>query len=29
VMPPDWALDEAALAAAFSPRTKAVLINNP
>jgi aspartate/methionine/tyrosine aminotransferase len=29
VTPPDWALDEAALAAAFSPRTKAVLLNNP
>jgi N-succinyldiaminopimelate aminotransferase len=29
VTPPDWELDEAALAAAFSPRTKAVLINNP
>jgi aspartate/methionine/tyrosine aminotransferase len=29
VTPPDWALDEARLAAAFSPRTKAVLINNP
>ncbi len=27
--PPDWRLDEAALAAAFSPRTKAVLLNNP
>ena len=29
VTPPDWALDERALAAAFSPRTKAVLLNNP
>ena len=29
VTPPDWALDEQALAAAFSPRTKAVLLNNP
>jgi aspartate/methionine/tyrosine aminotransferase len=29
VTPPDWSLDEAALAAAFSPRTKAVLLNNP
>ncbi len=29
VTPPDWALDEAALAQAFSPRTKAVLLNNP
>ena len=29
VTPPDWALDEEALAAAFSPRTKAVLLNNP
>lgn len=27
--PPDWRLDPAALAAAFSPRTKAVLLNNP
>jgi N-succinyldiaminopimelate aminotransferase len=27
--PPDWSLDAAALAAAFSPRTKAVLLNNP
>ena len=27
--PPDWSLDRAALAAAFSPRTKAVLLNNP
>ncbi len=29
VTPPDWALDEAALKKAFSPRTKAVLLNNP
>jgi aspartate/methionine/tyrosine aminotransferase len=29
VTPPDWSLDEAALAAAFSSRTKAVLLNNP
>ena len=29
VTPPDWALDEAALRAAFTPRTKAVLLNNP
>ena len=29
VTPPDWTLDEAALAAAFGPRTKAILINNP
>jgi aspartate/methionine/tyrosine aminotransferase len=29
VTPPDWTLDESALAAAFSPRTKAVLLNNP
>ncbi|HEX9904315.1 MAG TPA: aminotransferase [Propylenella sp.] len=29
VTPPDWALDERALAAALSPRTKAVLLNNP
>lgn len=29
VTPPDWSLDAAALAAAFSPRTKAVLLNNP
>jgi N-succinyldiaminopimelate aminotransferase len=29
VTPPDWALDPEALAAAFSPRTKAVLLNNP
>jgi N-succinyldiaminopimelate aminotransferase len=29
VTPPDWRLDAAALAAAFSPRTKAVLLNNP
>ncbi len=27
--PPDWTLDRAALAAAFGPRTKAILINNP
>jgi len=29
VTPPDWRLDPAQLAAAFSPRTKAILINNP
>jgi aspartate/methionine/tyrosine aminotransferase len=29
VTPPDWALDETALKAAFSPRTKAILLNNP
>jgi N-succinyldiaminopimelate aminotransferase len=29
VTPPDWKLDAEALAAAFSPRTKAVLLNNP
>jgi len=29
VTPPKWALDAEALAAAFSPRTKAVLLNNP
>lgn len=29
VEPPHWNLDEAALSAAFSDRTKAVLINNP
>ena len=27
--PPDWRLDEAAIRAAISPRTKAVLFNNP
>jgi aspartate/methionine/tyrosine aminotransferase len=27
--PPDWHLDREALAAAFSPRTKAILLNNP
>ncbi|MDQ0472551.1 aminotransferase [Labrys wisconsinensis] len=27
--PPDWRLSEAALAQAFSPRTRAVLFNNP
>lgn len=27
--PPHWRLDEASLAAAFSPRTKAVVFNNP
>ncbi|RYE09978.1 MAG: aminotransferase [Hyphomicrobiales bacterium] len=27
--PPHWNVDSAALAAAFSPRTKAVLLNNP
>ncbi len=29
VTPPDWSLDEDALAAAFGPKTKAILINNP
>jgi aspartate/methionine/tyrosine aminotransferase len=29
VTPPDWALDGDALTAAFSPKTKAVLLNNP
>jgi aspartate/methionine/tyrosine aminotransferase len=29
VAPPDWSLDGDELAAAFSPRTKAVLLNNP
>ncbi len=29
VTPPDWRLDEDALKKAFSPRTKAVLLNNP
>ena len=29
VTPPDWSLDPDALAAAFSPRTKAILLNNP
>ena len=29
VTPPGWTLDADALAAAFSPRTKAVLLNNP
>lgn len=29
VTPPDWSLDLDALAAAFSPKTKALLINNP
>ena len=29
VTPPDWALDESALKAAFSSRTKAILLNNP
>ncbi len=29
VTPPDWRLDPHALAAAFSSRTKAILINNP
>ncbi len=29
VTPPDWRLDGEALAAAFSPRTKAILLNNP
>src|SRR5690606_38607250 len=27
--PPDWSFDRAALARAFSPKTKAVLLNNP
>ena len=29
VTPPDWVLDAEALASAFSPRTKALLLNNP
>ena len=29
VAPPDWHLDRAALAAAFGPKTKAILLNNP
>ena len=29
IVPPDWSLDPEALAAAFSPRTKALLLNNP
>lgn len=29
VTPPDWRLDPEALAAAFRPKTKAVLLNNP
>ncbi len=29
VTPPDWRLDPGALAAAFGPKTKAILINNP
>src|SRR5665811_1958560 len=29
ITPPDWTLDRDALAAAFGPRTKAILINNP
>ena len=29
VTPPDWRLDAQALAAAFTPRTKAILLNNP
>ena len=29
ITPPDWKLDPVALAAAFSPRTKAILMNNP
>jgi aspartate/methionine/tyrosine aminotransferase len=29
VTPPDWALDADRLAAVFSPRTKAVILNNP
>ncbi len=29
VTPPDWRLDREALAAAFGPKTKAILLNNP
>ena len=29
VTPPDWRLDAQALAAAFTPKTKAILLNNP
>lgn len=29
LQPPDWTLDEAALRAALSPRTKAVIVNTP
>jgi N-succinyldiaminopimelate aminotransferase len=29
VTPPDWRLDAQALAAAFGPKTKAILLNNP
>ncbi|MGQ7793775.1 aminotransferase [Faunimonas sp. B44] len=29
IAPPDWTMDEAALRAAFSPKTKAILLNNP
>ena len=29
IAPPDWRLDRAALAAAFGPRTKAILLNSP
>jgi aspartate/methionine/tyrosine aminotransferase len=29
ITPPDWKLDPAALAAAFGPKSKAILINNP
>ncbi|WP_421724322.1 aminotransferase [Bauldia sp.] len=29
VTPPDWRLDQEALAAAFGPKTKAILLNNP
>ncbi len=29
VTPPDWTLDRQQLAAAFSPQTKAILLNNP
>ena len=29
VTPPDWRLDRDALAAAFGPKTKAILLNNP
>jgi N-succinyldiaminopimelate aminotransferase len=29
ILPPAWKLDRAALAAAFGPKTKAILLNNP
>ena len=29
IVPPEWTLDRAALAAAFGPKTKAILLNNP